>query len=308
MKILQPTDGAILEAVEALQAGKLIGFPTETVYGIAAMATNRTAVLATFALKARPAENPLIVHIADFAQVQEIVTSIPDSARRLAQAFWPGPLTLVLPKQAIVPDEATGGLDTVAVRVPRHPVALAILQVIGEPLTAPSANAFMGLSPTQADHIAPEIMSGLACVIDGGPCDVGIESTVVDCSGGEPMILRPGGISRGMIELVVGPVRLGFGAPSHRSPGQYKRHYSPKTPIRLVDYLGPTDAGLGFSAPFNSRQIQMPTDPDHYARELYSALYALDQLGGSEILVETPLRIPEWEAVWDRLSKGICGL
>jgi len=304
MKILQPTDDAIRTAADALRSGELVGFPTETVYGIAASAIDRSAILKTFALKKRPAENPLIVHVISLDQASDLVTSIPDNARMLAARFWPGPMTLVLPKSSKVPLEATGGLDTVAIRVPRHPVALAILAVAELPLTAPSANAFMGLSPTLAEHIAPKILEGLACVIDGGPCDVGVESTVIDCSGGDPVILRPGGLSRRVIEAVLGRTVLLRDSNDHRAPGGYRRHYSPRTPVRLVKKLGEFDAGIGFAPPQNIRQVQLSIDPHDYARALYSSLFKLDQMGRLEILIEMPPDTMEWEAVWDRIEKA----
>ncbi len=304
MKILPPTSESIRFAANALRSGELVGFPTETVYGIAAAATNRDAILKTFALKKRPADNPLIVHVASLEDTTPLVNAIPLAARKLAQAFWPGPLTLVLPKAESVPSEATGGHDTVAVRVPNHPVALAILKETGIPLTAPSANPFMGLSPTSAEHIASEILEGLACVIDGGRCDIGVESTVVDCSGPEITILRPGGISRGEIEGVLGQSVRANDSNERKSPGMYKRHYSPQTPIRLVESLGPLDGGIGFGPPQNPSQFVLPTDAAGYAHELYSTLYALDQLGCDEILIEKPPTTSDWEAVHDRLRKA----
>jgi len=305
VKILPPTDEAILFAADALRSGELIGLPTETVYGIAADAANQDAILKTFSLKGRPAENPLIVHVSSLVNAEPLVSAIPESARRLAKTFWPGPLTLVLPKSSKVPNVVTGGLDTVAIRVPRHPVALAILEAAGMALTAPSANPFMGLSPTRADHIAPDVLAGLACVVDGGPCDVGVESTVVDCSGDLVSILRPGGVSRAMIEIMLGEPVLTSAESERRSPGMYRRHYSPKTPLRLVEKLGPFDAGVGFDAPLNSRQIQLPLNPQQYARHLYESFYTLDQMARLELLVESPPKGAEWEAVWDRLKKAV---
>jgi len=304
MKILQPTDDAIRFAAQALKSGELIGFPTETVYGIGADATNREAILKTFALKKRPADNPLIVHVMSLAAAEPLVTGIPESAQRLAKMFWPGPLTIVLPKSDVVPMEATGGLDTVAIRVPMNPESMAILAEAGIPVTAPSANPFMGLSATRAEHIAPEILNGLACVIDGGPCLYGVESTVVDCSGPEVHILRPGGIARDLVELALGTKLVAADSSERRSPGSYKRHYSPKTPVRLVDNLGPFDSGIGFSTPQNRWQIQLPMDPSKYARELYASLYALDRMARLEILIETPPDNREWETVRDRLIKA----
>jgi len=303
MKILEPTEDAISEAVTALRNGWLVGLPTETVYGIAAIATDEGAVRSTFALKGRPAENPLIVHVASMRQVEAITLSIPGLAIKLAEAFWPGPMTLVLPKSSIVPDTVTGGLGTVAVRIPRHPVALRILKAVNAPLSAPSANEFMGLSPTRAEHISPRILQGLACVIDGGPCEIGVESTVVDCSSQRPAILRPGGITQEQVESVIGSLSQ-FQPFERRSPGLYAKHYSPKTPLRLVSELDPTGAGIVFGEPQNQDQIQLPSDPAGFASKLYATLFELDGRGLNEILVEAPPRSNEWAAVWDRLSKA----
>lgn len=304
MKILMPDDEAILFAAEALRSGELVGFPTETVYGIAADATNPSAVLKTFQLKKRPAENPLIVHVGSLAEAEPLVKEIPEAAELLAKWFWPGPLTIVLPKSDVLPLEVTGGLDTVALRMPRHPVALAIIAATGRPLSAPSANAFMGLSPTSAQNIAPEIVRGLACVVDGGLCDVGVESTVVDCCGPHVVVLRPGGISRRVIELALGAPTSLLMPTEHRAPGMYLRHYSPLTSVRLVEELGPTDAGIGFDAPKNAYQIQLPRDPALYARALYSSLHSLDQMGRPELSIEFPPESDAWEAVWDRIQKA----
>lgn len=304
MNILEPDDNAIRFAAKALKSGELVGFPTETVYGIAADATNPDAVLKTFQLKRRPAENPLIVHVPSLAEAEQLVTEIPESAKILARWFWPGPLTIVLPKSKVLPLEVTGGLDTVALRMPRHPVALAIMVETGRPLSAPSANAFMGLSPTTAQNIAPEIVKGLACVVDGGACEVGVESTVVDCCGPNVVVLRPGGISRRVIEIALGAPTSFLMPTEHRAPGMYLRHYSPLTSVRLVETLGPSDAGIGFDAPKNAFQIQLPRDPAQYAKALYSSLNSLDQMGRPELLIEFPPETDAWEAVWDRIQKA----
>jgi len=303
MKILLPSDNSIQEAADSLNRGDLIGLPTETVYGIAAVATNREAVLRTFELKRRPSGNPLIVHVSSMDQVEYLVTAIPEFARRLGEAFWPGPLTIVLPKSSTIPPEVTGGLETVAVRIPSHKVARLIIEATGAPLSAPSANLFMALSPTLATHIALEILEGLSLVIDGGPCDIGLESTVVDCAESVPTILRPGGISRQQIEAVVGAVSVNLPL-ERRAPGSYLRHYSPRTPFRLVDRLGPSDAGIVLTPPQNDNQIELPREPSRYGSMLYRTLFTLDQRGLAEILTEWPPLTPEWEAVWDRLRKA----
>jgi L-threonylcarbamoyladenylate synthase len=281
--------------------------PTETVYGLAADALNPAAVRATFAAKGRPADNPLIVHVLDLEGARRVAREIPEAAAKLAEAFWPGPLTLVLPKRPEVPAEVTAGLDTVAVRVPAHPVARALLKRWDGPLTAPSANLFSGLSPTRPEHLEPRLLEHVALVLDGGACEVGIESTVLDLTVDPPRILRPGGVGRSEIERVLGkPVGLlREQEDAGRSPGTFPRHYSPRTPLVLVDRLSPDQAGLTFSAPQNKGQIQLPADPPQYARRLYDALHTLDKAGFPALHVESPPRGDEWESVWDRLRRAM---
>jgi len=302
LNIRLPGAEAIGEAGQALRDGRLIGMPTETVYGIAADATQPEAVRATFALKRRPADNPLIVHLASAEDLGSIVLAVPSFARDLAAAYWPGPLTLVMAKKDVIPVEVSAGLDTVAVRVPGHPAARDLIAAAGRPISAPSANLFMSLSPTRATDIQPEIAGGLAMILDGGACDVGLESTVVDCSGEAPRILRPGGISRAQIESIAGPLELGGG--ERRSPGMYPRHYAPRTPVRIALHLQPADCGLTLAAPVHAGQIQMPFIPAAYARDLYRCLREVDTQGFDEIVVEAPPETAEWEAIWDRLRKA----
>lgn len=302
MKVLAATPENIRFAGEALRRGELVGLPTETVYGIAAVATNRAAVLATFELKRRPAENPLIVHVNSLEQIYELVESLPAEAAVLARAFWPGPLTIVMQKSSSVPNEVTAGLSTVAVRYPSHPVAQSIIGAADAPLSAPSANRFMGLSPTRAEHVDPSILAGLACLVDGGPCAVGVESTVVDCAGDGVAVLRPGGISAEQIQSVIGTLR-DRQSEERRSPGQYRRHYSPRTPVRLVPRLDCDDDGIAIGESLGSNQISLPEDPAGYAAALYAALHDLDELGLDLISVQAPPKTPEWSAVWDRLDK-----
>ncbi len=304
MKILEPTEEHVREAAEALLGGKLVGLPTETVYGIAAHAFDEAAVRRTFEIKERPPNNPLIVHLAGVDQVPEVAAEWPSFAATLADRFWPGPLTLVVPKAPKVPMAVTGGLDTVAVRVPLHPVAQLLLSVSRVPLSAPSANRFMGLSPTRAEHLDPSIADALFCILDGGPCEYGIESTVVDCSGPTPHILRPGGISRAQIERCLGPLESPTNSSKRRSPGQYERHYAPRAAVRIVEKLGPDDCGICLSEPVSDEQIQLPADPGKYASRLYEALRTLDLKRHPQILIEAPPDAPEWEAVWDRLRKA----
>jgi len=298
--IVAPTPENVAAAGAALRRGELIGMPTETVYGLAARLWSPEAIRATFAAKGRPADNPLIVHVAHLEQLDEVVAKWTDDVRRLAERFWPGPLTMVLPKRPEVPLEATGGLDTVAVRVPAHPVALRLIDAAGSPLTAPSANLFMGLSPTRAEHV---VVPGLAMVLDGGPCAVGIESTIVDLSGTIPRLLRPGGTPRAQIEAALGRSLEGKEA-VRRAPGDYPRHYAPRTPVRLAPSLDPSEAGLTLDPPTSERQIRLPRVPTAYGISMYAALHRLDALDVDEIVVQAPPQDEDWEAVWDRLQRA----
>lgn len=307
MPIQPPTDEAIAAAAAALRRGELVGMPTETVYGLAALASDPVAVARTFAAKRRPSDNPLIVHLASAADLPLVARSIPPAAQALADAFWPGPLTLVLPRQPHVLDAVTAGLDTVAVRVPDHNVALALLRAVGAPLSAPSANTFMRLSPTRAQDIEPDLQGQLACTLDGGPCRIGLESTVVDCAG-PVRVLRPGGVSREALARALGHDVPLAGVPAadgpRAAPGMYARHYAPRTPLRLAAALDADDAGLCFGAPANPRQVAMPADPDSYGASLYRVLHALDALGARELVVQQPPTGTSWEAVADRLRKA----
>jgi L-threonylcarbamoyladenylate synthase len=292
-------------AAEILRQGGLVAMPTETVYGIAVDAMNADAVRRLFALKGRPADNPLIIHLADFDQINLVAATCPETACRLAERFWPGPLTLVLPKHPNVPVEVTGGLQTVAVRQPRHPVALSLISMLGNPVAAPSANRFMRLSATRVEHLEEEIVAGLDMILDGGPCPVGLESTVLDLTENPPRILRPGGVSRGDIQAAIGgPLYSGVRKDERRSPGMYARHYAPNSPLYVVDKLAPDQNGLVFDAPQNSGQVKMPLDPLAYASCMYDALYRLDQMRPQAIYVQKPPSRPEWEAVQDRLAKA----
>ena len=300
MTTLSPTPENIEVAADALRRGEIVGMPTETVYGLAASLWNAEALQKTFAAKGRPADNPLIVHIAHLEQLEEVAAAWSDDARRLAERFWPGPLTLVLPKRSEVPDAATGGLGTVAVRVPAHPVALRLIDAAGTPLTAPSANPFMGLSPTRAEHVR---LPGVEIVLDGGPCAVGIESTVVGLDGETPRLLRPGGVPRAQIEAALGR-ELGGKTDSRQSPGDYPRHYAPRTPLRVSPRIGEGETGLTFGVP-SGDQIRLPDDPAAYGISMYAALHRLDALDPREIVVQAPPRTPAWEAVWDRLARAM---
>lgn len=301
--ILTQADGGVDRAVEGIRNGKLVGLPTETVYGIGCDALNPSAIKSVFALKGRPPENPLIVHLASWDWIDRVCSDVPPIAKRLATLFWPGPLTLVLPKRPEVPDLVTAGLPTVAVRVPRHPLTLQVIEGAGTPVAAPSANRFMGLSASQAEDIDPAIEAGLELILDGGPCEVGIESTVVDLTRNPFRLLRPGGVSRGQLEAVCGRLEVDDAAEGAKpSPGMYSRHYAPKAEVRLVERISGGAAGLVLGATAGSNQVAMPPQAAEYARALYHALHELDASGAQVIEVEAPPA--EWEAVWDRLRKA----
>lgn len=284
----------VQRAAELLRAGRLVAFPTETVYGLGANALDETAVRRIFDAKGRPHSSPLIVHIANIAMGQELARAWPPHAELLARRFWPGPLTLILPKRPHVPDLVTASLPSVGLRIPAHPLAQALLEAAQIPIAAPSANRFTELSPTTAEHVREGLGSRIDMILDGGPCSVGIESTVLSLVADIPRILRPGMISQTQIEQVIGHVETGAGA---ESPGQHPRHYSPRTPI----ILGNTPAeGRGVHLDFRS----MPLDPAAYAERLYRLLHDLDREGYDWIAIELPPNAPEWAGVRDRLMRA----
>jgi L-threonylcarbamoyladenylate synthase len=298
----------IARAAELLRAGRLVAFPTETVYGLGANALDAAAVDRIFQAKGRPATSPLIVHVDSIQMARGLVTEWPDAADRLCAKFWPGPLTLVLPKQHHVPDRVTGGLATVGVRMPSHPIALALIRATGLPIAAPSANLFTQLSPTSAEHVR-ESMPGLDLILDGGPSDVGIESTVVSLAGVRAVLLRPGMISRSQIEDVIGPidvVQTSNGA--HPSPGMHDRHYRPRTPL----IFGPPPAEGSGAYLFRLveirrpllKPVRMPVDAAAYGARLYETLHSLDGEGLSFIAVEPVPDNPEWAGISDRLRRA----
>ncbi len=301
---MEPTAEAIHHTGEIIRAGGLVILPTETVYGLAGDASNPDAVAKIFEAKGRPPENPLIVHIANIEDVRKFVLKWDDRAEKLATAFWPGPITLVLPKSDWVPEIVTAGLGSVAIRMPDHSVALDVILASGTALAMPSANLFMGLSPTRVEHLAPDIVASVELVLDGGPCKVGVESTVVDLTSDHVRVLRPGGVSIEQISRVLGSeVILGSNEVEMRSPGMYLKHYSPKSPLRLVSKIATNECGLTFGTP-SVRQIQMPTNPEAYAARLYDVLFQLDKLQPTEILVESPPIDSDWLAIHDRLKKA----
>jgi L-threonylcarbamoyladenylate synthase len=314
----------IQQAARILKSGGLIAFPTETVYGLGADAENTDALAKLYAAKGRPVNHPVIVHLACKDQLVDWAKEIPKEALALADAFWPGPLTLILKKADKVPDAVTGGQSTVGIRVPDHPVTLALLKAFGGGMAGPSANRFGRLSPTTAAHVRDDLGQDVDFVLEGGACQVGVESTIVAFRDGLPVVLRPGMITAEQIQAVLASaVSLesqkktgeGSGSTVSRAPGTLASHYAPRTPTRLLSAEAlrdlPTDAKIGvlaFSRKPESLQnvdwVVMPTNPDAYAQLLYGKLRELDAAGLSEIWVE---QVPDescWFAVKDRLSRA----
>jgi L-threonylcarbamoyladenylate synthase len=308
-----PNAAEIEAAARLLRAGRLVAFPTETVYGLGANALDPEAVARIYAVKGRPPTSPLIVHVASIEMAQSLVAKWPDLADCLAQRFWPGPLTLVLEKQPTIPAIVTAGLSTVGLRVPSHPVALALIKAAGVPLAAPSANRFTQLSPTTADHVRRSLGSDVDLILDGGPCEVGIESTVLSLAGPQPVLLRPGGISRAEIEAVIGPVTIAgdVSSAAHPSPGMHPRHYSPHTHLLLVEDGRVLEQGKGIYLQYKHPPVrsgiavvQMPSAAAEYAAVLYDKLHGADAAGYDWIAVDAPPETPDWEAVRDRLYRA----
>ena len=313
-------DAVIAKAVALLRAGQVVALPTETVYGLGADALNPAAVARIFALKGRPADHPLIVHLPPDEPLESWAADVPPTARALAQAFWPGPLTMILARGARVPRAVTGGQDTVALRVPDHPVALALLRAFGSGIAAPSANRFGHLSPTTAAHVRDEFGDALPLVLDGGPCRVGIESTIVDLTRGTPVVLRPGAVSAADIARVaLGTDTTGDvnpAAPAPRASGLLARHYAPRTPAELVESaalparladltaLGQTVGVLALGHSIGDG-IVLPNEAAAYSQGLYAALRALDRRGFSRLLIQAPPRDEPWRAVNDRLQRAV---
>ena len=313
------TDARIAKAVELLRAGQVVALPTETVYGLGADALNSAAVARIFALKGRPAEHPLIVHLPPDEPLGNWAATVPEAARALARAFWPGPLTMILRRAPRVPKAVTGGQDTVALRVPDHPLALALLRAFGSGIAAPSANRFGHISPTTAAHVRDEFGDAVPLILDGGPCRVGLESTIVDLSRGAPVVLRPGAIGAADIARVIGSTADGATAagPAPRVSGLLARHYAPRTPAELVDggllperltelaALGQTVGVLALGHSVGENSIALADDPAGYGRGLYAALRELDGRGFSRLLIEAPPQDESWQAVNDRLQRAV---
>ncbi len=331
--ILSASQAAIAQAAQALCDGQLVGLPTETVYGLAANASDDVAVAKIFVAKGRPADHPLIVHVASLDQVPLFAAQVPEFAQALMAAFWPGPLTLILPRQPGVATASAGGQDSIGLRCPSHPVAQALLQaalplgVLG--VSAPSANRFGRVSPTSAAHVQSELGSALL-ILDGGDCAVGIESTIIDCTRGEPVLLRPGHITRAQIEAACGRAVLDkdapqavLGQPAPRASGTLESHYAPRAKVRLMSAgdidqklqaLGPhannlglwsvqrpaPDAGIGAGVLWR----QQATTAEQAAHDLFGVLRDLDARGVTQIWVQLPPDTPEWEGVRDRLKRA----
>ncbi len=331
-----PDATAIARAGAMLREGKLVAFPTETVYGLGANALDAAAVAGIFAAKGRPATNPLIVHVADLDQIPLVAADFPPLAKLLAEKYFPGPLTLILPKTAAVPDAVTAGGPSVGVRMPAHPVALALIRAAGVPVAAPSANRFTEISPTTAAHVLKSLGGRISAIVDGGPTSVGIESTVLDLTTTPPTLWRAGMISRAELESLIGPITLPDSAKSsgtpefhpssfilHPSPGRHFRHYAPRARVHLVAHghretvratfleLAAAERRPGCiafdSAPSSDLKrmwVTMPDDPAGYAERLYSVLHDLDDAGATDIVIEEAPAGPEWAGIRDRLTRA----
>ncbi len=313
----------IERAVALLRAGELVAFPTETVYGLGADASNPAAVAKIFAAKGRPQDHPLIVHIPGAGHLDRWAREIPEKARVLAQAFWPGPLTMILKRRPEVIDAITGGQDTVGLRVPNHPLALELLAAFGGGLAAPSANRFGHVSPTTAQHVRDELGDAVAMILDGGPCRVGIESTIVDLTGERTTILRPGMISAHDLGKVLGRLPAIGGAGAPRVSGSLAAHYAPRTPLSLlqpdvvifaVREALAADERIGVIAPMacplsDERIVwrQIPGDAAGFAHDIYALLRELDGLGLARIVVQKPPQAENWRAINDRLQRAVAG-
>ena len=312
---------AVAEAARRIRAGALVGLPTETVYGLGSDASNDQAVARIFAAKGRPADHPLIVHLASAAQVSDYASHVPEFAQKLINAFWPGPLTVILPRRPGVASAAAGGQDSIGLRCPSHPVAQALLRACQTGVAAPSANRFGRVSPTTAEHVRQELGDELL-VLDGGPCEVGIESTIVDCTRGRPVLLRPGALTRTHLQEACGQPVLSadeLAAAAPRASGTLASHYAPQARVRLLQAAALQEA-LNSAAlrpeqlavyarsplalPAGVRHQSMPGNASATAHELFAVLRLLDAAGVTQILVEAVPDSPEWDGVRDRLARA----
>jgi L-threonylcarbamoyladenylate synthase len=319
-KVLRATHLELEAAVQALRNGELVAFPTETVYGLGAHAAHPVALRRVFELKGRPTTHPLIVHLDSVRYLSRWARDIPAAAEQLAASFWPGPLTLVLPKAYNVHALVTGGQDTVAVRIPSHPMAQQLLTAFGGGIAAPSANRYGRLSPTRAEHVRDEFGAALSVVLDGGESKLGLESTIVACLEGSVRLLRPGSISLSQLQSVVGTVLTGPSAQAPRVPGSHGAHYAPTTPLTLasseeieqlageLSRVGHRIGVLAQRAPLRAHQfvtwINGGARPEAYAHDLYAHLRSLDKSACVRILVQAVPGDERWDAVRDRLTRA----
>lgn len=313
-------NAAIERAADILRKGGIVAIPTETVYGLAGNALNPDAVQKIYDAKGRPATNPLIVHVLDTDQARELASTFPPVAEQLAAAFWPGPLTIIVPKTADVPDSVTAGFPSVAIRVPSHPVMRAVIEAAGVPLAAPSANRSQAVSPTRAGHVLKSLGDRIDLILDAGTTEHGLESTVVDCTSLPPRVMRPGPITLSQLEAVVGKLRLEEGviedSAARLSPGMSQKHYAPKATVKVVsaerlakeiaDAEAPAAVFLLGGAVLNANAtlVQMPANAVAYGAILYSELHKMDDSGMKTIIVEDVPRDDGWEAVRDRLRRA----
>lgn len=316
--MVRATQSEIEKAVETLRAGDLVVFPTETVYGLGANAADPAAVRKIFEVKGRPPDHPVIVHIDNPRYLHRWVSEVPPIAEKLSAMFWPGPLTLILPKAENVNDIVTGGQDSIGIRIPSHPMAQQLLTAFGGGIAAPSANRFGRLSPTKPEHVRDEFGDAVHVILDGGDAPIGLESTIVSCLNNEARLLRPGYITRSQIERVVGPLLTGGPAP--RAPGDRAQHYAPSTPLEIVpwdalearvgEFIERHEkvAVLAMRPPLNTRRnmtwINAGKKPEAYAHNLYSNLRTLDRAGCARIFVQELPQDERWAAVLDRLQRA----
>jgi L-threonylcarbamoyladenylate synthase len=329
-KVLQTDTPALFEtalrcAVELLRNGEVVALPTETVYGLAANASDAKAVARIFAIKGRPSHNPVILHVASVDLARHSAGDWPELAERLAAAFWPGPLTLVLPRATAIPDEVTAGGTTVGLRWPSHPFIQAVIRECGFPLAAPSANLSNRISPTNVDHVQEQLGGRIPLIVDGGQCQVGIESTVVDLTSSPPRLLRPGLIHEEALMAVTGSLTLGTGPSTQvlKSPGQLRRHYAPRARLEVWSWRNEDELKLRAAASGASvsgthviahtsipsasgygRVSVIPHDPEAFARALYAELHKCDATGAELIVVEALPDSGEWRAIADRLKRA----
>ncbi len=318
LTVQEGNDSSIREAAAILAAGGLVAFPTETVYGLGADGLNPAAVARIYAAKGRPATNPVILHVEGIAAAKALVTQWPEAAQRLAERFWPGPLTLVLPASPTVPAIVRAGGPTVALRCPDHPIALALMRAAGRPLAAPSANRSQHLSPTRAEHVASSLGEAVALILDGGSTAAGLESTILDLSGTHPRILRPGPIGAGELAEILGPVERWEGfVPAgevQAAPGMAERHYSPRARLELVERgAGLREASgqvayVAFGAlpplPKGVRGVLLPLDAAVVGTRFYALLHELDDAGFERVVMERPPEDEAWLALRDRLGRA----